>query len=445
MKTIFITSFHAYISRNILATDFLSAFKSRDDLEIVILVPAYKRDYFIKNFGSRNIKIEGIDTGQASGHKIGLFFKRLGRYLFDNETGRTTRNYKFYRDRKIFNFLFALLMGKLGRSFSLRSCVRFFDYHLSPKGFFLDLLEEYKPALIFSTDVQNENDVSLMHDAKTKNIPVVAMVRSWDNPSKYTLRVFPKWLLVTSETLKEEVTAFYRFPEEKIFVVGFPHYGRYSKAPITKKAEFFAKLGLNPNKRLILFSPAGDDLIKYNDYDQNIMEILSGIDANILVRFPPDSFVKLTNFLKPANMVIDIPGFVFNKSEVHNREISRADDDRLIDSIYYSDIVITGPTSICLDSIFFDRPVIAPDFYPTKRNFYDTLYGYRYYHFLKLLRTGGVRYVKSRDAFLSAIEAYFKNPALDRDKRALVRSMWFSHGDGESGLLMAKKVISFLS
>ena len=66
MRTLFITSFHAHISRNILATPVLSILKSRQDLRLVILVPDYKVSYFEENFGppasGGNVLIEGFKT-----------------------------------------------------------------------------------------------------------------------------------------------------------------------------------------------------------------------------------------------------------------------------------------------------------------------------------------------------------------------------------------------
>jgi SAM-dependent methyltransferase len=46
MNTLFVTSFHPHISRNILGTEVLENFKKTANLQVVILTPFYKKDYF---------------------------------------------------------------------------------------------------------------------------------------------------------------------------------------------------------------------------------------------------------------------------------------------------------------------------------------------------------------------------------------------------------------
>lgn len=143
-------------------------------------------------------------------------------------------------------------------------------------------------------------------------------------------------------------------------------------------------------------------------------------------------------------MVYDRPGFVFKEEKFGDREISPEDDQRLIDSIYWCDLVISGPTSICLDSILLNKPVIAVNFYPSQRNFYEQITAYHRDHIKKLLATGGVKYITEKKYFLPAIDEYFKNPKLDSQGRAKARAMWFSHADGQASQRLAREIISFL-
>ena len=175
------------------------------------------------------------------------------------------------------------------------------------------------------------------------------------------------------------------------------------------------------------------------------MEILGTVNANVLVRFPPDEDIRLVDFKKPANMVFDRPGVVFKSGEFGDREMRKGDDERLVNSIFWSDLVITGPTSICLDAAFFDKSVIAVNFYPKHRNFYDSVWSYKCNHIQKLLATGGVKYTESKEEFLGAIQAYFKDPKQDAAGRAMIRSLWFSHSDGKAGERVARAVLALIA
>lgn len=446
MKTIFITSFHAHISRNILATDFLKNLKARADLKIIILVSHYKTDYFQENFGGPNVTVEGVQLYQGSKNwKRGLFFKRLGIFLFNSDTRRLKKQYKFYRDKKLIYYWGSMTLGLLSRSLLIRKLVRYLDLKFSPKEFFNDLINKYKPTVIFATDVLDENDVSLMQAARLQEIPIFGMFRSWDNPTQSMMRIIPDRLAVGSEEVRKETLELHDVPPRNILIVGQPHYDRYLHGPTKSRKEFFKEMGLDPAQKMIFFTPLGDKFVENNDIDQYVMSILAGIKAQILVRFPPDEQLTLKNFSKPANMVFDKPGVVFKAAEFNDREIGKADDERLVNSIYYSDLVISGPTSINLDAIFFNKPVIAVHLVPTPRHFFDAVYCYWFSHIAKLLKTGGVRYIDKKDEFFRAIDEYLRNPSLDNEQRAQVRSMWFSHADGHSVERLGKDFLDFIN
>lgn len=443
MNTIFVTSFHPHISRNILSAGVL--FRLASFARVVLIVPDYKKSFFEENFGGENVIVKGMPMYQASKFWRGLFFKKLGVFLFNTGTSRLKTRYKYYNDRKFFYFASAMALGFLGQLFFVRRVVRFLDQKFSPKGFFKELIARYNPDAIFSTDPQNENDVSLMHDSRDAGVPVVAMLRSWDNTTQRILRVLPDRLLVGSAELKKEVLAMYKYPENKIAITGNPHYDKYIKGPTKKKEEFFAEFGLDLQKKLITYAPVGDHLVTKNDIDQYVMETLGEFnDIQVLIRFPPDEAVTLVNFKNPENMFYDKPGKAFRNDEFGDREIRKEDDERLINEIYHSDLIITGPTSISLDSALIDKPVITVNFYPSSRHLFDGIYTNKCDHIQKLLQTGGIKHASSKEDFLKFINEYLENPKLDSEGRAKIRSMWFFHNDGNASERVADEIINFL-
>lgn len=445
-QTILVAAFHSYISRNILNTDFLEILRQAPDLRVVLVVPKYKLDFFKKTYERGNVIVEGVNPGQTSKQFLGLFFKRFAELSHVSETTRIKRRYKFYHERKISYFLIASAIAFFGSFFLVRKIIRFLDLHLSPRGMFGGLFAQHRPRIVFSTDTFNENDVALMMEARRGGVSTVGMVRSWDNPSKYTLRIFPDRIVVGTETLKEELREFHHYPEARIFVSGYPHYDRYDKGPTISREEFFKSFGLDPAKKLIFFSPVGDDLIYKNDFDQYVMDILGEIKEQVLVRYPPASAVYTApGWPRPKNLAFDIPGVTFNKDIFTDREITDQEDERLLNILYYSDVVITGPTSIPLDASYFDKPVIVADLYPTSRPRFDSIYEYEYFHFKKLLRlAGGVTHVRTKAELLSAIRRYLTDSKLDSDGRRRIRKLWFSVNDGRAGERLGKFILSLV-
>ncbi len=171
------------------------------------------------------------------------------------------------------------------------------------------------------------------------------------------------------------------------------------------------------------------------------METLGKFNGQVLVRFPLSGGVRLENFKQPANMAIDKPGEKFGNKELELRE---EDDISLIEQLTYADVIITGPTSICLDAAFLDRPIMVVDFYPTERHLYEKNFGFMAAHIKNLLEVGGVTYVKSAPEMFEAIEAYLANPKLNSEGRAKIRQKWFSHIDGRSSERLAGELLSFL-
>ena len=443
MKTLLITSFHAHISRNILGTDTLSILAARNDLSVVIVVPDYKKSYFEERFARPRVVIAGVPHYLASRAISGLVFKRLARAMLPTGTVRFKRRYKFYWDRKLLYFVASYLAGILSRSFLAQRLARYLDFRLASPGIFFRLLKDCKPDAVFATDLHDENDVALIQDARRLGIPVIGMWRSWDNPTQQLLRMAPDRFLMGSKQLEEETAALHRYPPASMAAVGHPHYDRYRRGPGRSRSEFCAQWGLDPEKKIILYAAGGDKIIRLNDLDQYVMEILGTVDANVIVRYPPGEDVRLVDFRQPSNMVIDRPGLRF-AARPGELEIRPEDDANLRDELSWSDVVISGPTSVLLDGMFFDKPVIAVDCYPARRNAYRRSWGYPLDHIRKLLATGGVRHARSRDEFMHELGAYLANPGRDAPGRAAARGRWFSYADGNASQRLAAELLKFI-
>lgn len=444
MKTLFVTSFHPHISRNILATSAFRILASRTDLRIIVLVPDYKADYFKKKFNSGNVIIEGVKPYQASAKFRGLFLKKLAVFFFNTDTARARKRYEYFCEGKYGYYCISRIAGSLARSSMMRHAIRLADYYFSPKNFFANLYDRYLPDLVFSTDVQNENDTSAMQDARQRGIPTAGMIRSWDNPTQRPIRIFPDTLFVGSDTLKEEVIQYSGYPADRIKVVGNPHYDRYLLGPSITQEKFFSQFGLDPARRTILYAPVGDHLLKHNDVDEFVMNILAHTGEQVLVRFPPDEGVRLIDFVKPPQMGYDRPGVGFAPSSFSDREITPEDDQRLIDSLFYCAMAITGPTSIPLDAALMGEPSVMVNFYPTPRAFCGRILGHECSHIKKLISTGGVRCVRSREELFKAIDDYFRDPSQDAAGREKMRALWFSHADGHAGERLAREILSLM-
>ena len=133
MKTIFLTSFHVLIGRNILATDALRLLTDRE-IRIILIVPDYKKDYFEKQFGHTGVVVEGVPVYGYSRTLAGFFFKRLARPMAGSATSRLKAEQKRVIEKRWFYYFFFLLPARLiGAVPGVTRLARFLDFHLASK------------------------------------------------------------------------------------------------------------------------------------------------------------------------------------------------------------------------------------------------------------------------------------------------------------------------
>jgi len=442
-RTIFITSFHPLISRNIISTDIPSALVDRG-FQVVVLVPDFKADYFRKTFASAGIVIEGVLTGAAVRTKRVGLFKRLAEALPDTRRAELGRRLTLDGRRKSFIYYYCLYYPAhfLGKSYFLMRVIRFLDYLISPRGRFFGLLKKYRPVLVFSTDVQNENDVSLMQDARRLGVMTVGMVRSWDNLVLRAFRFVPPCLIVASELLRQQAVKLYGLNPNAITVSGVPHYDRYLREMKSLDGKgFLEKVGLDPAKPTVLFFPLCDYRVVWASngerrfVDREVLEVLAGMsDLNVIVRFPPNETVSVGGFAPAKNFFCDRPGVAFGGERVTTREVSKEDDDRLMYELSAADVCVTGPSTAVIDAALFDKPIVFVDFSSgnaagasrrassgaDREGFRDRpgqAFEYQSEHIADVLKTGGTRSARDTEELRRFIREAVADPARNREGR----------------------------
>lgn len=413
-KTVFITSFHPLISRNIISAPILDELLGREGLQVILLVPINKRSFFEDNYKRKNLIIESIP-------KDFNWRDALLRYLA--LAALDSRSLAIKRATEL-GGSGSWLVWFIGRAW-FRPVLRAFNRWCTPRGRFSPLLNRYEPDAVFATDVQNENDVRLMMEARDRGIQVVGMVRSWDNLTcKGILRIIPDALAVNNDIVKREAVRLHGVPASRIAVVGIPHYDRYPK-PAHPREEFCRTVGLDPKKRFVAFAPTGDRYLAENRVDQTAIEIAaSALPRNfqLLVRLPPFDAVTLAGLNITPNIVVHRPGQQLsrNNSVFKKNELSPKDDELLRDTLSYCDLVISGPSTFVIDAAVFDKPIILvafdgvehPGYYSSVRRYYD------YDHWRPVLQSGGVRLAERREELEAWIKKYLAVPGLDREGRA---------------------------
>ncbi len=429
-KTIFITSFHILISRNILASPVFELLLGRG-LRIVLLVPEEKVAFFEREFSSAGVVIEGIARKLA---RSDVFLRYLALASVRTNTLAIKRRTEMKGSGMWLSWF-------IGNNPLWRWLFRKMDSWLTPRDRFASLFDRYQPSLVFSTDVQNENDVRLIHESRDRGVSCVGMVRSWDNlTAKGLIRALPDVLVVNNEIVKSEARRFHGVSDTMVRVVGIPHYDRYI-LPSPHSRDAFAKIvGLNPEKRWVVYAPTGDRYLGgENSIDRDIIKFLNSEipeTHQLLIRMPPSDSVNVEGLKLSSSVVIMRPGVQLSTGvgTFKNNELTSDDDELLRDTLSYAEVVIAGPSTIVIDAAVYDRPIILVGFDGEKnRSYYESIRRYYDYdHFRPVITSGGIRLTSNFQELKVSLHNYLERSREDHEGRAKIASLECGKLDGHS-------------
>ncbi len=433
MKTIFISSFHPLISRNILATPVLKHLLSAGDVRVIILTPERSCDYIKEEYGGENIIVEGIDMTVS---KRDIWMRHMALSALATKSVAIKRRADMERRGEYFAFV---LGTRLGHRF-----VRGTSRLITPRGTFSRLFEKYRPSVVFSTDVQSDFDVRLMHEAKRRSVRLLGMVRSWDNLTiKGLLRVIPEVLVVNNQLTRDDAVKYHEVSVGSIRVVGIPHYDAYMGNKTCERTGILSEIP-SKTKRIILYVATGDRYINHNSVDCEVLEMLAASlnsDESIVVRLPIADTVNCLGAKKYAHVYFD----QVDKNRFTRRkfvEISKEDDTHLQNLLRCCDIVVTGPSTMCVDAAIFDKPIILVGFNGKgQRTYYNSIARYYdYNHFEPILQSKGVWYVEGEKELKDAVKDYRNDSSLDASGRKKIVVEQTEGLSGKASVLLAQTI-----
>jgi hypothetical protein len=265
--------------------------------------------------------------------------------------------------------------------------------------------------ILFVTSTDTKEDQILMYMAKKNKVPVVSLVHSWDNlPARGFLPTVPDRLLVWNGIMKEQAMDLHDIPSEKIDIVGIPQYQKYleilSEFEICKHEE---KLSILYTCSAIRVFPDEEEFI---DTLLGRLSLIKG--AELVIRLHPEERKKLYLFKyrKYKNIRISNPDNSFRAVETSTESMSDRGIVEFLSLINCSDVVINLASTITLDAILCDTPVICPMFNISleANSWNSALKWYDSSHFSKIKESGAVYLPKDMDELMQNIESAILRP-----------------------------------
>jgi len=251
-------------------------------------------------------------------------------------------------------------------------------------------------------------------------------------------------MILWNDIMREEATKYYHYDPRKVFVSGilrFDHYFRTEKGEKTRE-EFLGGKGLDPNLKTILIATIVPG--HYSRQDELIRDAIeirekSKEKFNILVRVHPiDNYLKYSEFApeKIKNFHMERAGTLIKEDTGIGQKI-QMDKEDLLNVKYtlkYSDILVTPGSTISLEAMIFDKPVINPAMDPDHPEF---LY---LYHYRPIVLAESLRAPTTKEEFSYWIKTYLEKPETDRKNREKIVNRYVPFRDG----LAYKRSVDFV-
>lgn len=299
-----------------------------------------------------------------------------------------------------------------------------------------EVLRRYEPAIVLTCSPGfNHFDAEAVVYSRKAGMPTASINFNWDNLHNGGIHFRrTDYLFVWNEIMKEVAVREYGYVPENVFVPGSVRFDNHiaPQHPLPTREAFLRVKGLDPDEKTILLTTVTNG--NYAEEHLVLAELIAAREEgafagypNIFVRlhpkederkFAPFFASELRNFhLESAGTrrVTDIGGTV---------ELDEADITNLTATLRYADVAINYRSTISIEAILCDRPVVNicyPDRYAR---------GYADRHYVPLLEFGAVRLVRNFDELVAATNAYLTDSSLDAIERAAVRRRLIPEADG---------------
>lgn len=447
MKKVLLTISRGSIARNLLQNEFYRLL--RENFLVTILTPAWQDERFLKEFSHPNVTFLPLaEKPHTRGEAILFFFHK---YLVYNSTVNQKARWGIIGDSRseqpsyllfLFRKTIFLPLSKLG---FLREFVRFIDYHFFQRDtvrLFQGILQKENPDVVIVTNISDDTEAALLKACRKEEVTSIAIPKSWDNLSKHGFRAKSDYLVVWNEFMQHQARRYHNYSKKRIRIIGVPQFDLYSdKKRLLSREEFCELYRLDPAKRIIVFGSEG----KLFPSDADITSIIAGFikrgelgtPSQLLIR-PHYGYKDDEQKFKGLFDVPDVRVDLFNNPSPVFRDrwdYSSEFDTRFASMLAHADVLINTASTLSLDAVSFDKPIIniafdGPVTLPYEESiarWYETDY------YQAILRVRATTVVTSADSLKDAIRIYLTNPGEKGHERESLRDLFCYKLDGGAG------------
>ncbi|MEE9324557.1 MAG: hypothetical protein V3U90_03260 [Dehalococcoidia bacterium] len=480
-KTVMLAVWDGFGARLLLRTGIFSTLKGAG-LRLVILCPNPEEEYFLREFQDDRVLIERLEVEKClqrfRDSPPQRFFKGLRTFTLSSEGDLSSVDALLrlrlidHNTHPLHRGILRAIIPMLRKSKSLRKGLLGLESSLAQGNLHTSLFQKYRPDLLIATTLgTNPVDAYLLREAKQWGVKTAVVIQNWDQPDRQGYRgAEPDSVIAWGEAMKEELVKGHDLPNKAVFIGGIPHFDTYSSnGALPSYKDFCARFGLVTERRILLFGTNPPQSYPYNADIVDILaeainqEVLSA-PCQLLVRLHPKHFAGREGPLDSATLkaLLDryeqirqkCPYVVYHSPQVLSTrldlDLPKSDMLDLAAMIKYANVVITGFSTLNLESFICDVPVvnIAFDGYRKRRLGYERrgpMARYLYFGWIRrTLALQSCRVAYSRQELIKHVNHYLENPELDSKGRMSVVSRECGLQDGHAGERIGQYLLKVL-
>jgi hypothetical protein len=447
--------------RNILYSGLLEKLVARFDVFIVLRKPAPEIEEVCRRMGAQvwvtpSVRAAGI-WGAVHLRIVNWLNQahKLRHNLQSEEMKKSVTRRNFSRMQKFHLAVRDRILSLAGKSLLYNLMVqmeRYFYYRSHDLTGVMTFLKSTQIDLfLFSAPFQQDsNEVHLMRACRLADVRMIAMVLGFDNlTTKGRLPEFADYYFVWNEIMKSEVPRIYpNVSPCQIFVTGSSQFDFYASAQWGYSyPEFCQRIGLETEKPLVLYAANAEFLIPCEEL--LVQDLIDRVHNSpdlpamqFLIRLHPfDTNLSRWQAVQAMkNVVVMFPW----QAETGGSwgTIREEDLHILVSSLKYSFCNINISSTMALDSVFCDRPVIGPAYAlgsgQSLSSYVRELYDRE--HFVPITYSGAMTLATSPEELISAIRAALARPGAQHRERLKLTSTMLGKPLGQS----AQEICSIL-
>lgn len=433
MKTVFLFIYHRGCISDLLRGDYLKYLSSK-----------YRVIVFLTDAGNTYpvlVNVTYIQFPLQLGKFWYIFDSYLRPYLirrFDYLPGVQFRYAIYQGTDRLKNFLRRIALMLPRNFFAPRFFLALERIFVPDFKLFKFFFKNYRPSLVVTaTPGLSFMEAWAILGAKKTGLPSVAINFSWDNLITYPRSVRPPdYLICWNEIIKKEALDLHGYRPENVFVSGILRYDHFFKeGDLGTREEFLISKNLDPGQKTILVATSTDpdpDLYK------RIIRLLQKLKVNILVRIHPlERLTDYQEFESNKNVRVELAGTVRQDDSKKGWQVEMGEEDRVnVKKIFkFCDLNINRSSTISLDSLIFDMPVINLDFGTSQVPIVT------FPHYWPLIEAGAVRLAHNEEELIKFAMMYLDDSSVDSRERQKIVAKLVPFRDG----LAYKRNVDFLA